>query len=159
LNRGYRIVAEIEVPDGGANGVLATHGGRFAGWAFYLRDGRPVFTWNLLGIERVKWEASEALPPGRHSIAFEFAPDAAGPPVGRGGEGSLRVNGQAVARHQMSRTLPFAVQSDESFDIGLDTGSSVDERDYRPPFAFSGRIERLVVTVGEPTSSRAAAER
>jgi arylsulfatase len=159
LNRAYRIVAEIEVPDGGANGVLATQGGRFAGWGFYLRDGRPVFTWNLLDLERVKWEAAQALPPGRHTVAFDFEPDPDGPPVGRGGVGTLSVNGQAVARRAMPRTIPFAVQSDESFDIGLDTGSSVDEGDYRTPFAFSGRIERLVVTVGEPTLSRAAAGR
>jgi arylsulfatase len=156
LNRAYRIVAEIEVPAGGANGMLATHGGRFAGWGFYLRDGRPVFTWNLLDIERVKWEAPAALPPGRHTIAFEFEPDPAGPPVGRGGTGTLVVNGQAVARRAMLRTIPFVVQSDESFDIGFDTGSSVDEGDYRPPFAFSGSIERIVVTVGESTLSRAA---
>ena len=159
LNRAYRIVAEIEVPAGGANGVLATHGGRFAGWAFYLRDGRPVFTWNLLDMERVKWEASEALPPGRHTVAFEFEPDAAGPPVGRGGTGTLTVNGQAVAQGAMSRTIPFAVQGDESFDIGDDTGSSVDERDYRTPFAFTGRLERLAVTVGQSTVPAAAGGR
>ena len=73
------------MPAGGANGVLATHGGRFAGLGFYLRDGRPVFTWNLLDMERVKWEAPQALPPGRHTVAFEFEPDPSGPPVGRGG--------------------------------------------------------------------------
>jgi arylsulfatase len=159
LNRAYRIAAEIEVPDGGANGVLATHGGRFAGWGFYLRDGRPVFTWNLLDLERVKWEAPQALPPGRHTVAFEFEPDPSGPPVGRGGTGTLLVNGEAMARRIMARTIPFALQGDESFDIGLDTGSSVDEGDYRTPFLFSGRIERLVVTVGEPSFSRAAAGR
>ncbi len=131
LNRPYRLVAEIEVPQGSANGVIATHGGRFAGWGFYLLAGRPVFTWNLLDIERIRWEAPNALPPGRHSIAFEFQPEASGPPVGRGGTGTLSVNGQVVARQAMARTLPFAVQGDETFDVGLDTGSSVDERDYR----------------------------
>jgi arylsulfatase len=159
LNRTYRVVAEIEVPAGGANGVIATHGGRFAGWGFYLLGGRPVFTWNLLDLERVRWEAPEALPPGRHSIAFEFEPDASGAPVGRGGTGTLLVNGRPVARQAMTRTLPFAVQGDETFDVGLDTGSSVDERDYQTPFAFTGRLERLVVTVGESTLPRAAAGR
>jgi arylsulfatase len=159
LNRAYRVVAEIEVPAGGANGVLATHGGRFAGWGFYLLDGRPVFTWNLLDLDRVKWEAPEALPPGQHTVAFEFEPDAAGPPVGRGGTGTLTVNGQAVAQRAMPRTIPFAVQGDESFDIGHDTGSSVDERDYQTPFAFTGRLERLVVTLGQSTVPRPAAGR
>jgi arylsulfatase len=151
LNRGYRLVAEIEVPAGGANGVIATHGGRFAGWGFYLLEGRPVFTWNLLDLERIRWEAPAALPPGRHSIAFEFQPEAAGPPVGRGGTGTLLVNGLAVARQAMRHTLPFAVQGDETFDVGLDTGSSVDDRDYRTPFPFTGRLERFVVTIGEST--------
>jgi arylsulfatase len=157
LNRLYRLVAEIEVPQGGANGVIATHGGRFAGWGFYLLAGRPVFTWNLLDIERIRWEAPSALPPGRHSIAFEFQPEASGAPVGRGGTGTLSVNGQVVARQAMARTLPFAVQGDETFDVGLDTGSSVDERDYRTPFAFTGRLERLVVTLGESTLPKAEA--
>jgi arylsulfatase len=151
LNRAYRLEAEIEVPAAGAHGVIATHGGRFAGWGFYLLEGRPVFTWNLLDLERIRWEAPEALPPGRHSVVFEFTPDAAGPPVGRGGTGTLLVNGRAVSRQAMARSLPFAVQGDESFDIGHDTGSSVDMRDYRPPFAFTGRIERFAVTLGDST--------
>jgi arylsulfatase len=151
LNRAYRLVAEIEVPAGGANGVIATHGGRFAGWGFYLLGGRPVFTWNLLDMERVRWEAPNALPPGRHTIAFEFQPEASGAPVGRGGTGTLSVNGQVVTRQAMARTLPFAVQGDETFDVGLDTGSSVDDRDYRTPFPFTGRLERFVVMLGDST--------
>jgi hypothetical protein len=91
--------------------------------------------------------------------AFEFEPDASGAPVGRGGIGTLMVNGQAVARRAMPRTIPFSVQSDESFDIGLDTGSSVDEADYQTPFAFTGRLERLVVTLGDSTLPRPAAGR
>jgi arylsulfatase len=151
LNRAYRLVADIEVPAGGAEGVIATHGGRFAGWGLYLLHGRPVFTWNLLDMERVRWEAPQALPPGRHAVTFEFQPDADGPPVGRGGTGTLSVNGQVVARRAMARTLPFAVQGDETFDVGLDTGSPVDDRDYRTPFAFTGRIERFAVTLGDST--------
>ena len=108
-------------------------------------------------MERIRWEAPNALPPGRHSIAFEFQPEASGPPVGRGGTGTLSVNGQVVARQAMARTLPFAVQSDETFDVGLDTGSSVNDRDYRTPFTFTGRLERLVVTLGESTLPRAPA--
>jgi hypothetical protein len=108
-------------------------------------------------MERIRWEAPNALPPGRHSIAFEFQPEASGAPVGRGGTGTLSVNGQVVARQAMARTLPFAVQGDETFDVGLDTGSSVNDRDYRTPFAFTGRLERLVVTLGESTLPRAPA--
>ena len=154
LNRAYRVTAEIEVPQGGASGMLVTQGGRFGGYGLYLREGRPVWTRNFLDIERVKWEGNAALPPGRHSIVFEWRPDASGPPIGRGGVGTLSVNGQQVAQRRMERSIPFYMQWDEPFDVGQDTGSPVDDRDYRTPFAFTGRLERFVVTLGEPTLPR-----
>ena len=157
VNRAYRVTAEIEVPAGGATGVLATQGGRFGGWGFYLREGRPVWTWNLLDIQRVKWEGAEALPPGRHSLVFEWMPDAAGPPLGRGGTGRLSVNGRVVAEHPMPQSIPFYLQWDEPFDVGYDTGTPVDDRDYQVPFAFTGRLERLTVTLGESTLPARAA--
>jgi hypothetical protein len=86
LNRSYRITAEVEVPQGGANGMLITQGGRFAGWGLYLREGKPVFTMNLLGVERPKWEGSAALLPGRHTIVFDWQMAAEGLAVGRGGD-------------------------------------------------------------------------
>jgi hypothetical protein len=142
------------VPQGGASGMLVTQGGRFGGYGLYLREGRPVWTRNFLDIERVKWEGNAALPPGRHSIVFEWRPDASGPPIGRGGVGTLSVNGQQVAQRRMERSIPFYMQWDEPFDVGQDTGSPVDDRDYRTPFAFAGRLERFVVTLGEPTLPR-----
>jgi arylsulfatase len=150
LNRSYRITAEIEVPAGGANGVLVTQGGRFAGWGLYLREGRPVFTLNLLNLERVKWEAPAALPPGRHSIVFDFVLNPQGPiPFGHGGTGTLSINGQQAARHVIPRSVPFTYAWDETFDVGFDTGTPVDDRDYQVPFAFTGRIGRIVVDLGE----------
>jgi arylsulfatase len=163
LNRSYRITAEIEVPQGGANGVLVTQGGRFGGWGLYLRDGRPVFTLNLLNLERVKWEAPAALPPGRHTIVFDFALNPQGPiPFGHGGSGTFSVNGQQVAQHAIPRSVPFTYAWDETFDVGFDTGTGVDDRDYQVPFAFTGRIGRIVVDLGEgsvtPAAVRAFAE-
>ncbi len=79
LNRSYRITAEIEVPQGGANGVLVTQGGRFSGYGLYLKDGKPTFTMNLLDLERPKWQGSEALPPGKHTIVFDWKMEAKGP--------------------------------------------------------------------------------
>ena len=87
LNRSYTITAEIEVPQGGAEGMLMTDGGRFAGYGFYLLKGRPVFTWNLLGLERVKWQGKEALAPGKHTLVFDWKYD--GPGLGKGGTGTL----------------------------------------------------------------------
>jgi arylsulfatase len=157
LNRAYTVTAEIEVPAAGANGMLVTQGGRFGGYGFYLRQGRPVFTWNFLDIERVKWEATEALPPGRHTLTFAFTPDAAGPPIGRGGHGTLFVNGRVVAEQRMARTVPFYLQWDEPFDVGQDTGTPVDDRDYQVPFAFTGRLGEVTIDLGASTLVRQAA--
>jgi arylsulfatase len=105
----------------------------------------------------VKWEATEALPPGRHSIVFEWRPDAAGPPVGRGGTGTLSVNGRSVVERRMERSIPFYLQWDEPFDVGLDTGTAVDDRDYQVPFAFTGRLRNLTISLGASTLPQAAA--
>jgi arylsulfatase len=150
MNRSWRLTAEIEVPASGAEGVLVTQGGRFAGWGLYLRAGRPVFTMNLLNLQRVKWEAPQALPPGRHTILFDFALNPEGPiPFGHGGTGTLSVDGQQVARHALPRTTPFTFAWDETFDVGYDTGTSVDDADYQAPFAFTGRIGRITVDLGD----------
>ncbi|MEO3475943.1 arylsulfatase [Roseomonas sp. CAU 1739] len=152
LNRSYRITAEIEVPQGGANGMLVTQGGRFSGWGLYLREGRPVFTMNLLDIERVKWEAPQALPPGRHTIVFDFARDPQGQaPFGHGGTGVLSVDGQEAARRTIPQTTPITFAWDETFDVGFDTGTPVDDRDYQVPFNFTGRIAKITFDVGEAT--------
>src|SRR5882762_111394 len=87
LNRSYTITAEITIPQGGAEGMLVTDGGRFGGYGFYLLKGRPVFTWNLFQLERVKWQGKEALAPGKHTLEFDWKPD--GPGFGRGGIGTL----------------------------------------------------------------------
>jgi arylsulfatase len=152
LNRSFRITAEIDVPQAGANGMLVTQGGRFAGWGLYLREGRPVFTMNLLNIQRTKWEGPQALPPGRHTLVFDFVLQPQGPiPFAHGGAGTLSVNGQQVAQASMPRTTPFTFAWDETFDVGMDTGTPVDDRDYQVPFTFTGQIGRITVDLGEGT--------
>ncbi|HWT08255.1 MAG TPA: arylsulfatase [Roseomonas sp.] len=154
LNRSFRITAEIEVPQGGANGMLVTQGGRFAGWGLYLREGRPVFTLNLLDLERVKWEAPQALPPGRHTVVFDFVLDPQGPaPFAHGGTGTLSIDGRQVAQRSAPHTIPFTYQWDETFDVGMDTGTPVDDRDYQVPFAFTGRIGRIAFDTGETATT------
>jgi arylsulfatase len=160
LNRSYRITAQVEVPQGGANGMLVTQGGRFAGWGLYLREGRPVFTMNLLDAERVKWEAPQALPPGSHTVVFDFTLTPQGPvPFGQGGTGVLSVDGQEVARRALPHTTPFTFAWDETFDVGMDTGTPVDDRDYQVPFDFTGRIGRITVDLGEGTVSEESINR
>ena len=150
LNRSYRITADVTVPEGGANGMLVTQGGRFAGWGLYLKDGKPTFTMNLLNLERPKWQAREALKPGRHTIVFDFALEQKGEvPFAHGGLGVLSVDGQEAARLPLPRTVPFTFAWDETFDVGLDTGTPVDDKDYQVPFAFSGKLEKLTIDLGD----------
>lgn len=156
LNRSYRITAEIEVPQGGANGVLVTQGGRFAGYGLYLKDGKPTFTINLLGLERPKWQGTEALSPGKNTIVFDWKMDPQGMAVARGGTGTLSVNGKQVAQHSLPKTLPFIWAWDETFDVGLDTGTSVDDADYQVPFAFTGKLGKITFDLGESSMTPAA---
>ena len=93
LNKSYTITAEIEVPQGGGEGMLVTDGGRFAGYGFYLLKGVPVFTWNLIQLERVKWRGKEALSPGKHTLEFDWKYD--GPGLGKGGAGTLKVDARS----------------------------------------------------------------
>jgi len=164
----YTITAEIEVPKDGAEGVLATQGGRFGGWGFYLLKGKPVFTWNLLDLQRIRWEDAEALAPGKHVLVFDFKYDGLGfgtlafnsmSGLGRGGTGTLTVDGKAVATHKVERTIPVILQWDETFDIGADTGTPVDDKDYQLPFTFNGVLDKLTIKIDRPELSEADKKR
>jgi arylsulfatase len=159
LDSSYTIKAEVEVPEGGGDGMLATQGGRFAGWGFYLLKGKPVYVWNLLDLKRVRWEGKEALTPGKHTLEFDFAYDGLGiatlafnstSGIGRSGTGVLKVDGKEVAREKMEHTIPLILQWDENFDVGADTLTGVDDRDYQPPFPFNGTLEKLTITIDRP---------
>ncbi len=152
LNRSYSIVAEVDVPGGGGSGMIVTLGGRLGGYGLYVLKGKPVFTYNFLDRERFKWKSSSALSPGRHRITFDFAYEGGG--RGRGGSGLLRVDGQEVAAQWIRHTIPFVMSPDETFDIGMDTRTPVDN-DYRVPFRFTGKIDKLTITLSpEQTAAR-----
>jgi arylsulfatase len=162
LNSSYTISAEIEVPNGGAEGMLLTSGGRFAGYGFYLLDSKPVFLWNLINLNRIKWEAKDALAPGKHTVAFDFKYDGLGvgtlafnnmSGLGRSGTGTLSVDGNAVQTIAMPNTLPMILQWDESFDVGSDTLTGVNDADYKPPFAFTGKLDKLTIKIDRPQLS------
>lgn len=159
LDTSYTITAEVEIPPGGAEGVLLTEGGRFGGYGFYLLKGKPVFLWNLVDLERLRWEGPEALAPGKHTLEFDFAYDGLGlatlafnnmSGIGRGGTGVLKVDGKEVATRKMERTVPLILQWDETFDVGADTGTPVDDQDYQVPFAFTGKLDKLTITIDRP---------
>lgn len=150
---------DIEVPDGGAEGMILTSGGRFAGYGFYLLKGKPVFLWNLIDLKRVKWEGPDALTPGKHTLEFDFKYDGLGigtlafnnlSGLGRSGTGTLKVDGNAVQTITMPHTLPMILQWDESFDIGSDTLTGVNDADYLPPFPLTAKLNKLTIKVDRP---------
>lgn len=164
LNSSYTVTAEIVVAADGGDGMLVTQGGRFGGWGFYLLKGKPVFLWNLVDLERIRWEGSTTLTPGNHILEFDFKYDGVGigtlafnsfSGLGQGGAGELKVDGVVVARERMKRTLPLILQWDETFDIGSDTGTPVDDRDYQIPFPFNGKLVKLSIKLDHPKLSEA----
>jgi arylsulfatase len=159
LNTSYTITADIDAPQGGGEGVIVTQGGRFGGYGLYLLKGKPVFTWNLLDLKRVKWQAPDALAPGKHTLVYDFKYDGLGfatlafnnlSGIGRSGTGTLSVDGKVVATQTLERTIPLTLPWDETFDIGSDTGTPVDDGDYQVPFTFTGKIDKLTIAVAPP---------
>jgi arylsulfatase A-like enzyme len=207
LDRDYTITANVTIPEGGAEGMIATLGGRFGGYGLYLSRsfnwwfherqfrrigvwlfvvglllawlskknrwsrlghallvfavlwvavvysvgwlgmgrGKPVFLYNFLDMERFKWEGS-ALTPGQHTVVFDFKYDGPGP--AKGGIGVLSVDGKEVDRKTIPHTIPLLMSIDETFDIGVDTRTGVDDFEYRVPFRFGGKIDKLTYNLG-----------
>jgi len=151
-NKSYSIAADVDIPVGGAEGMLLTQGGRFNGLGLYLLKDKPVFYYNLTGVDRTSVAGNDTLVPGKHSIVLNFKYDGGG--IGKGGTAALTVDGQKVAEQKLTRTIPFRVSADETLDIGEDTGTPVSE-DYHVPFRFTGTLNKLVVTLGEAALSPA----
>ncbi len=145
LNKSYTITADVEIVQGGGEGMLVTLGGRFGGYGLYVLKGKPVFTYNLVDLERFRWEGPEPLAPGKHTIVFDFKYD--GPGFGKGGSGVLSVDGKQVASKTIPHTIPFLMSIDETFDVGIDLRTPVDDNDYQVPFAFNGTINKLTVNL------------
>jgi arylsulfatase len=134
--------------------MIATLGGRFGGYGLYLLKGKPVFVYNLLNLKRTRWEGGvggadwlgTSLKPGKHTIVFDFKLD--GPGFGKGGTGVLSVDGKELSRQKIEHTIPFLMAIDESFDIGSDTRTGVDDS-YKLPFRFTGTINKLTYKLGQ----------
>ncbi len=137
-NRSYSITAEVEVPPGGGDGMIVTDGGRFGGYAFFVRGGRPTFVYNFLGDERYRVASRERLRPGKSTLRFEFT--RTGDNTGRG---AVFINGHKTGEGAIDRTVPFVFSDHDTFDVGIDTGTPVDES-YRCPFRFNGVVDKVV---------------
>jgi arylsulfatase A-like enzyme len=148
LDKSYTITADIEVPQNGAEGMINTLGGRFGGYGLYLLKGKPVFVYNMLDLSRFRWESKDALSPGKHTIGFEFTYD--GPGFGKGGTGVLKVDGNVVATNKIPHSISFLMTIDETFDVGIDLRTPVEDKDYQVPFKFTGKLNKLTINLGPP---------
>jgi arylsulfatase A-like enzyme len=145
-NRSFTVTAEIDAPQGGGNGAILAQGGRFGGWALYVRDGRPAYDYNFLGLERTRVAASRPLPAGKATLRLEFAYDGGG--RGKGGAATLFVNGEKVAEGRVARTEPAIFSGDETTDVGVDLGTPVvEEIGAEAPSRFTGRIPKVTIDV------------
>src|SRR4029079_2721528 len=145
-NKSFKIAAEVNISDGGADGVLVTQGGRFNGWGLYLLEGKPVFHYNLIGKYRSSIAGKDKLAPGTHVIVVDFKYD--GPGMGKGGPVALMVDGKPAANGKLERTVPLLFSADETFDIGEDTGTPASE-DCHVPFKFTGDLKKVMIELSD----------
>jgi arylsulfatase len=145
-NKSTTITAEIEVPASGANGAILVQGGRFGGWALYVKDGVPAYDYNFLGMERYRVVSTKKLAPGKATIKFDFAYEGGGP--GKGGIGTLFVNNEKVAEGRIEHTQPGMFSADETADVGIDLGTPVVEAiGSEAKSRFTGHITKVTVEV------------
>lgn len=143
-NKSFSITADVEIPkaNDNAEGILVAQGGRFAGWSFFLQDGKPTFAYNFLGVERTLIKSTEAVPVGSSKVGFEFEFDGGTP--GAGATGKLFINDKPVGEGRITKTVPYRWGLDETFDVGRDLGTPVVET-YQVPFAFTGNLQKVTL--------------
>lgn len=156
-NRSHTITADVTIPEKGASGVILAQAGRFGGWSLYLKDGKPTYTYNFLGLERFTVGAKEPVAAGKATIRFEFAYDGGG--LGKGGVGTILVNGRKVAEGRIDRTQFNIFSADEGADVGEDGETPVVE-DYGipAPYKFTGRIAKVALDLAPMPAPLKAAE-
>ena len=147
-NVSHAVAADIEVPAGGAAGVIIAQGGAFGGWSLYLRhDGVPVYCYNLMGLQVTKVAGSDPLAAGSHRVVMAFTYDGGGP--GRGGDIELKVDGETMAQGRLDRTVPLVFSLDETCDVGQDGGLPVSD-DYRAEDSeFTGTVESVLIELSD----------
>jgi arylsulfatase len=146
-NKSFTVTAEVDVPDGGADGVIIAQGGRFGGWALYAKDGRAKFVYNVLGIHEFPTVAEAPIPAGTHQVRMEFAYDGGG--LAKGGGVTLFYDGMPVGTGRVEHTQPMVFSADETTDIGYESGTTV-SADYDPHGSrFTGKIKWVQIDVGK----------
>jgi arylsulfatase A-like enzyme len=152
LNRDYSIEGDVTIPKGGANGVIVADGGRFGGYSLFIQDGKPHFSYNLIDLAMYRWQGASTVAPGTHKLVFSFVYDGGG--FGKGGVGTLSVDGKTVDTHRIDQTVPGTLTWFEGLDVGADYSTPVDAN-YKVPFAFTGTISQVVFHTGAMKISKA----
>ena len=136
-NKSFSITAEIEVPEGGAEGVIIAQGGAFGGFSLYVKDGKPAYCYNLFGLHRFKATGTDAIPSGTHQVRMEFTYDGGG--LGKGGDVALYLDGEQVGSGRVDGTVPMLFSADETTDVGSDSATPVSDDHSSKGSAFTGK--------------------
>jgi arylsulfatase len=146
-NKSHAITAEVDVPAGGAEGVIAAQGGAFGGWSIYAKEGKPAYCYNLFGLQQFKVYGEEALAEGERQVRVEFAYDGGG--LGKGGVATLYVDGKQVGEGRVDGTVPMVFSADETLDIGSDSGTAVSDDLAPDELEFNGRVRWVELDLGD----------
>jgi arylsulfatase len=146
-NKSHSVTAELQVPDGGAEGVIVAQGGAFAGWSLYLKDGKLKYCYNLFGLQRFHVEGDTEIPSGTHQVRMEFAYDGGG--LGKGATGTLFLDGAKIGEGRVEGTVPMAFSADETCDVGSDTASPVSDDYTSETSRFTGKVEWVQIDIDE----------
>jgi hypothetical protein len=144
LNKSWTLTTDIEVPDSGVEGMIATHGGIGGGYGLYVREGKPAFVYNYLAVDRYTLAGKQPLPEGKVELKVDFTYEGKPGELGKGATVTMTVNGVKVAEGQLPKTIPRQISLGDGFDVGMDVGSPVDFT-YKLPFKFTGQIEKVTV--------------
>jgi arylsulfatase A-like enzyme len=145
-NKSFSVTAELDVPAGGAQGVIIAQGGRFGGWALYVKDGTTKFVYNVLGIQEFTTKAETPIPEGHHQVRMEFAYDGGG--LAKGGDVALYCDGETCGKGRVEATQPMVFSADETTDIGYESGSTVTSDYTAATSRFTGKINWVQIDLG-----------
>jgi hypothetical protein len=146
-NKSFSVTADVDVPAGGAEGVIIAQGGRFGGWCLYAKDGKAKFVYNVLGIQEFPTEATMKIPLGTHQVRMEFGYDGGG--LGKGGDVILYYDGTEVGRGRVEATQPMIFSADETTDIGYESGTTVTPDYDAHRSRFTGKINWVQIDLGK----------
>jgi len=144
LNKSWTLTADLDIPPGGAEGMIVTHGGLVGGYGLYVREGKPSFVYNYLELERPTIAGGAPLPSGKVKLVLDFRYEGKDGERGKPATVTMSVNGAKVAEGRLERTIPLQISLGEGLDVGMDAGSAVDFT-YKPPFIFTGGIDKVTI--------------